>query len=356
MIRKSKKKYPGVREVVSIKHKLPNGLPDSVFYFRFKVDGRDREVRLGRKSEGWTASKAWVAGQKIKAQALAKPQATRPEMTLEQFWDNHYFNEIKRTNKPSTFRDKVCKWERIIKPTFGHLSLQSITRAIVEQHIRNRLASGKAPATVNRDLALLKRMLNVAVSLGLLETNPLIAIKPLRERNEDKWKFLNKEDVEKIKKALSPHYHDLFLFLVYTGMRMGATLAIRWQDVDLTRGVIFKRAYSAKSGKNESIPMHSVVKSILQSRYERFSPKPDDRIFVHSHSNFAKALKRALNKAGLPHIRIHDLRHTFASWLVQNGVPLKTVQELLDHKDIKTTMRYAHLSPEHLRDAINKLP
>ncbi len=355
MIRKSKKKYPGVREVISKKHKLPNGLPDSIFYFRYKINGKDKEVRLGRKSEGWTAQKAWMEGQKLKAQALAKPQA-RPEMTLTQFWDNHYYNEIKCTNKPSTFRDKVCKWEKIIKPTFGHLSLQAITRAIVEQHIRNRLAAGKAPATVNRDLSLLKHMLNVATSFGLLETNPLIAIKPLRERNQDKWKFLTQKDMEKIKKALSPHYHDLFLFLVYMGMRMGATLAIRWQDVDIEKGIIFKRAYSAKSGTNESIPMHPKIKTLLQNRYERFSPKPDDRIFVHSHSNFAKALKTALKKAGLPHIRVHDLRHTFASWLVQNGVPLKTVQELLDHKDIKTTMRYAHLSPEHLRDAINQLP
>jgi site-specific recombinase XerD len=98
------------------------------------------------------------------------------------------------------------------------------------------------------------------------------------------------------------------------------------------------------------------VLEILEERKMRLNPREDERVFRHSDSEFRRAFKKALKQAGLPKsVRIHDLRHTFASWLAIKGVPLQQIKELLGHSQITTTLRYAHLNPDILRKVVNTL-
>ncbi|MGC8767639.1 MAG: tyrosine-type recombinase/integrase, partial [Brevinematia bacterium] len=98
------------------------------------------------------------------------------------------------------------------------------------------------------------------------------------------------------------------------------------------------------------------VIEVLRERKKRFNSREEERVFAHSDSEFRRAFKKALEKANLPKsIRVHDLRHTFASWLAMQGITLLEIKELLGHSQLTTTLRYAHLLPSNLRKAVNSL-
>ena len=136
-------------------------------------------------------------------------------------------------------------------------------------------------------------------------------------------------------------------------MRIGNILGLTERDVDFDLGVIRIPGRKYKSGKPKIFPLSSWTEEILKRRLDRMK---DGRFFPHSYAELRRAFKKALKEAELDEsIRIHDLRHTFASWLAEEGESLKTIQELLGHAQIATTLRYAHLQLEVLRRAAEKI-
>ena len=138
-------------------------------------------------------------------------------------------------------------------------------------------------------------------------------------------------------------------------MRRNEQHRLRWQDVDLARGII--TIPHAKHGEKRYIPINSTAEVALRTLLARANgspyvcPGPDgDR-----HRKWERWFERCIRQTGIADFRWHDLRHTFASRLVMAGVDLRTVQELLGHKGIQMTLRYAHLAPAHLRDAVERL-
>jgi integrase len=161
--------------------------------------------------------------------------------------------------------------------------------------------------------------------------------------------YLTPEQAEKLKQHISNNYRDLLEFLLYTGLRVGEALKLTWKDVDFEANIIILRQDKTKTGRNYVIPLNSKVKEILLARKKKTK---DKRVFPHSKSNFTRAFKQALKRAGLPQeIRIHDLRHTFASWLSMSGIALQQIAALLGHRQLSTTMRYAHLNLATLKKA-----
>ncbi len=141
---------------------------------------------------------------------------------------------------------------------------------------------------------------------------------------------------------------------LHTGMRRGELLRLTWDDVDLAQGFIHIR--QTKSGERRTVPMNETVWGILSTlRMSQDIPwvfhGEEGRQYRHTHKTFLGVCKRAK----VSDFRFHDLRHTFASRLVMNGCPLATVSQLLGHKSILMTMRYAHLSPEHRMSAVRSL-
>lgn len=286
-----------------------------------------------------------------KAEIKVHPEKALEVLTLEEFWKRRYFVWVKVYNR--SWSGKKYRWEKYIRPAFGKKRLDEIDRRDVDAYRVKRLSDGVRPATVNREVALLRHMLTVARKFDYIKENPLLGIGDLPENNDDRWRPLAKEEFLTLLKHINPHYRDVVEFAVASGMRIGNILGLTERDVDFDLGVIRIPGRKYKSGKPKIFPLSSWTEEILKRRLDRMK---DGRFFPHSYAELRRAFKKALKEAELDEsIRIHDLRHTFASWLAEEGESLKTIQELLGHAQIATTLRYAHLQLEVLRRAAEKI-
>ena len=157
--------------------------------------------------------------------------------------------------------------------------------------------------------------------------------------------------------AYGDYLTPMVLLTLNTGLRRGEIFNLCWDDLDFSTASLTVKGEGAKSGQTRHIPLNLEAKTVLavwreQTREEGlvFAGKAGKRL-----DNVRKAWAGILKDAGIVDFRWHDLRHDFASKLVMNGVPLNTVRELLGHADLTTTLRYAHLAPDHKADAVNRL-
>jgi integrase len=184
-------------------------------------------------------------------------------------------------------------------------------------------------------------------------------LKAARERHI-KWKKERGYDslLEITPSAFADYMAPMILVSLNTGLRRGELLNIRWEDVDLERAILTVVGDIAKSGKTRHVPLNAVVFDVLKKW--RHQNQCEGYIFLNEltgkkFGNVKSAWKRILALAKIKNFRWHDMRHHFASKLVMAGVDLNTVRELLGHSDIKMTLRYAHLAPEHKARAVEKL-
>jgi integrase len=223
----------------------------------------------------------------------------------------------------------------------------------------------RAAATVNRNLALLRRLLRLCKRWGHLRDVPTFEM--LREP-PGRLRFLTHEEGAKLvevcrskERYRNKHLWAVVTFALHTGCRRGEILSLTWEQVDFARGVIVLER--TKSGRAREVPMSETcyaVLSELRQAQTKDSVPPTGCVFPNKKTG--KALKEVTNgwqsavkEAGLVNFKFHDLRHTAASWLVQSGASLQEVKEILGHRDLTMTLRYAHLSPGHLRTAIGRL-
>jgi integrase len=249
----------------------------------------------------------------------------------------------------------------IVKAHFGSWRLSQITYLDLETYRNKRKATptmgGKprADASVNREMALIGHILNKAVEWGLLETSPFRKGKRLIfKENNQRLRFLADTEIDTLLDACSPHLKPIAEVALHTGMRRGEVLGLKWEQI--RNGFIYLK--ETKSGKGRQIPINDQAARVFRELRKKNQLK-SPYVFCDSKGNRFHEVKRsftsACKKAGLEDFRFHDLRHTFASHLVMNGVGLKAVQELLGHADLTMTMRYAHLSQGHLQAAVSVL-
>lgn len=240
-----------------------------------------------------------------------------------------------------------------LSPVFGDKFLSSITSLDISKWQASLLDHPYAPATCNRILAVLRVILNMAVKYGFLSSSPCADVSSFRLYNQ-RANFLKIDDAKKIMKELakSPHPYALALMLLLlTGARKNEILHARWEHVDIKRKII--HVPLSKSGRcrtiylcDEALSIISELPSYGQSSW-LFPGRKKDKPVCDIY-RFWNQLRSSL---GLQTIRIHDLRHTYASILVNCGHTLYEVQKLLGHAEPKTTMRYAHLSHDSLGQA-----
>lgn len=280
----------------------------------------------------------------------------RQAPTMREFFTDHYLPFIK-TYKKSWGTDRSL-FENHILPAFKCRYLNEITKQEVIAFI-TKYKETHAPASCNRLLILLRYMFNLAIkweSPGL-EKNPTSGI-PLLEENNKRERFLRKEEVETIYKAIMTSDNRMLRYivpvLIMTGARKRELLNARWEDFDLERRIWCIPV--SKSGKRRHVPISDGVVSIIGLINEtRICPWPfgnpkTRKPFISIFYSWDTARK----KAGLNDVRIHDLRHSFASFLINSGRSLYEVQKILGHTQLKTTERYAHLSNESLLSAANE--
>ena len=253
-----------------------------------------------------------------------------------------------KTNKRSWQRDEGLL--KNLLPFFGNRLLSDINPFLIESYKKKRAGEVK-PATVNREIALLKHMYNLAIRWGRTAANPMRDVRLLREENVQE-RILSQEETEKLLGGCTEYSRPIVLTALHTGMRLGEVLGLNWDQVDLKERVI--TILHSKNGKVRRIPVNGILlKALTALRYNSKS----EFVFVCDKTGgpihkFQHAWLNALGRAGIPRCRFHDLRHTFASHLVAGGVDLVTVKELLGHSDINMTSRYAHSAPESKRSAV----
>lgn len=248
----------------------------------------------------------------------------------------------------------------------GAFSLVEITAARITE-LQGKLAAEPIPgkggtkrqrsnATVNRYLAALSAVLSVAAKQWQwLERSPMESVAK-RKEPAGRVRYLSEEEREALlqETAKHPDLHLFALLSLSTGARKSEIMSLEWQQIDMQRRVIV--LHHTKNGERRSLPIVAPVLALLQKRVRRL----DTPLLFPSHRNPRKPLaidapwRAAVAAAGIESFRIHDMRHSCASWLAMAGVPMGTIAEILGHKSLQMTKRYSHLSTAHLAETLER--
>ena len=258
-----------------------------------------------------------------------------------------YAKALKR-NSPSQFMEKNryrIKFLKFLAERFGDYKVSELTYRAIQDFVDERLETVSS-GMVLKDVAYIKAAINRARREELTDFVPNFPrIKPSRPRN----RWLTHDEEERLVQAAAPHLKPIFRFAVDTGGRRSELLGLNWRYVDMrNRRVTF---IQAKNGEDRTV-------RLCRRAYETLTalgPKDSGPVFTYGDKalkGFKSSLDSAREKAGIEDFRFHDLRHTFASRLVQGGVPLYNVMHLTGHKSLEMVQRYAHLAPEFQEAAI----
>lgn len=304
--------------------------------------------------EARKAARKVLAKASLGEDPAAEKAVLRAVPTLAQFVEERYL-PFAGSYKRSVKCDESLLRLHIL-PRLGDKHLDQIKRHDIVLMHQSRLNEGAAPASANRLLILIKYIYNLAIKWEVpgVTSNPACRVS-LFPVNNPKERFLTPEEAQRLLRELETSSNRLLrsivAMLLLTGARKREVLHARWDDFDLPRRSW--RIPLSKSGKSRHVVLSQSVIDLLQQL-----PKHDDCPWVFANPDTLKPFAdiffpwdKARKAAGLPDLRIHDLRHSFASFLVNAGRSLYEVQKLLGHSQISVTQRYAHLAPETLLDA-----
>ena len=354
---------------------------------------RGRRINIGQVGV-ITPAQARDKAKQILSQAvmgLLPKEHQRNKLTLEQFVSDEYEN-WRKANRKNGIADLKRLRVNFVKE-FGNRLLGELTPIVIEKWRTGRINNGIYPSTVNRDIVILKSMLSKAVEWEFISENPLTKLKPFKVDSVAKVRYLDKNEENQLKNTLRLRDEELkekrergnqwrrernydclptlqqFIFADYMspmilvtlniGLRRGELFNLTWDDINFMHALLTVKGNSAKSGKTRHVPLNTVALQALKD-WQQHGNHFNGLVFSNAKTGIAfgqvkKSWVRILEKADIKNFRWHDMRHHFASKLVMTGVDLNTVRELLGHADIKMTLRYAHLAPEHKANAVAKL-
>ena len=266
-----------------------------------------------------------------------------------------YIEDYAMQNKRS-WRDDQYRLDANMAPFFGDKGVWEITPHLVEQYKARRLQSGVTRSTVNREITILKKMFSLAVDWGYVQTNPASKVKLFSEKDTQKERILSWAEEGRLLEESPKFLKPILMTALNTGMRRGEILGLKWSQVDLERRQI--RVQQTKNGQDRvgpiNEPLHEVFVALRATGGQNrlVFPNPDTG---EPYTDFKKSFKAACGRAGIEGLRFHDLRHTFASRLVEAGVDLITVRDLLGHFSVKVTQRYTHSGERQKAQAVELL-
>ncbi|MGO9263963.1 MAG: tyrosine-type recombinase/integrase [Candidatus Binataceae bacterium] len=246
------------------------------------------------------------------------------------------------------------RWRGILdqhlKPAFPG-ALRAIARAQIESYVSRRIENRAAASTINREITVLKHMLARAVRWEYLSNNQITGLKPLREPS-GRTRFLSLEEIERLlavcEESSSRYLHSFVVVALNTGMRRNEILGLTQRSIDWPNRVATLN--DTKNGEARHVYLNDAA---LEALGRLLPPSDRDRLFPLGPNQTSMMFRRAVKRAGLEDFRLHDLRHTFASYQAMSGIAGRGLQSLLGHKDPRMTMRYSHLSEAFLRAAVN---
>ena len=238
---------------------------------------------------------------------------------------------------------------------FGSFKIRALDVETIERYQTKFLSTHK-PATTNRLIACLKHMITKAVDWDMASEDTLRRIRKVKNLAESnkRTRFLNVNECQRLIECCATHLKPIVITALNTGMRRGEILTLKWEQIDLLHGYI--TLVDTKSGEGREVPINDTMREMLKAM-----PHSIESVYVFTDRNgkpykyLTHSFATAMRKAEICNFKFHDLRHTFCSQLVMKGVDLTTVKELVGHKKITMTTRYAHLAPEHKSKAVKIL-
>lgn len=379
----------GVRfyEHASRKHGVKK---DRYYAIRYTVDGRQVEEGLGWASEGWTEEEAVetrseLTKNKRKAEgpktlkektaleaterqvkAGQAEQEAKDRLTFKELAEGRYIEWSKAHKK------NVASWKREeqffklwINPVIGDKPLKDVAPIHLEKIKADMAKVKRAPRSIHYCLGVVRQVFNYAIKNDLFDkANPVSKVK-LPVSDNSRLRFLTREEAAALLAELatkSPDVHDMALISLHTGMRAGEVFGLAWADVDVDRGLLMLR--NTKNGKTRAAFMTEAVKDVFKAREKGapsaivFRARRGEKVRQISMT-FSRAVDALKLNEGIEdrrqQVTFHTLRHTYASWHVENGTDLYAVKELLGHSDFKMTARYSHLGENTLQAAVKRL-
>jgi integrase len=363
-----------------------------------KVIGYQAQITIpgtGGKRKGVSGKTKAEVQRKLREAQVASAQGTLVvgrDQTVSQ-WLTHWVEHMVRpTKSPSTYENYEISVRKHINPEIGHVRLGELQPEHFQRLYAAATKKGLAPRTVKKLHLVMHKSLADAVLLKKLPHNPADHVGPLylpREKGQSAQRALTPEQIATLFSVTRDDVlHDLWFTLASTGMRLGEALGITWPDVDLVQGTIhihrsikreknrglILREHTKTQAGTRTIEISSFTVEVLQHHCEaqRFAKQSASRwegrenyrelVFTTQFgtpldpSDTWKYFLLALKEAGLPRIRIHDLRHSAATNMLLNGEDIKAVSEHLGHRDVSTTLRvYYHVTRSKRRDAVERL-
>jgi len=288
---------------------------------------------------------------------LAPQEVESKALSLLEFYHEHYLPYIQSHIKSWKCNDSTFRIH--ILPALGHHELKTISKAEIIKAHHTLLRSKKLkPSSANKFLTFLTHAYNVAIDLELegIITNPLLQMKVAKVNNE-KERYLNRFETQALMDAVTsshnPHLQYIIPFLILTGARKNECLKAKWKEFDRINKLWIIPTHHSKTKKKRHIPLSKELEALLDTISKTSPYLFPSPLTKKPYANIYHAWFYARAKAGLSDVRLHDLRHTFASTLINNGRSLYEVQQLLGHSTPRMTQRYAHLSNESLMKAIS---
>jgi len=249
-------------------------------------------------------------------------------------------------------------------PFFGGMEVSEITPLYVNKFMVKRQRDGVKNSTINRELTVLKKMLNLAIEWGFeIEKNPVKKGNFFSEEEYRRNRILSYEEEKRLYEAAAPHIKPVLTCALSTGMRYSEILGLKWENVDLEKRQITIKAESSKSGKRRLIPVNDKLFAEME-KLKRLNNGISDFVFLYEDPETGKqrpvktvrrAFVMACRRANIKDMTFHDLRHTVGSRLISRGVDPVSVKNILGHANLKTTEIYLHSSLKQMREAVEML-
>ena len=340
------------------------------FVLDYSVKGRERRYTIGRHPD-YTVTLAREEAKRLKRKIrdeghdpLAEIQAAREAPTMADL-AARYIEEHLPEKRPSSQRDDRAAIEQDILPGLGRTTkVADVTDTDVKR--LHRKTSEHAPIKANRVIALLSKMFNLAMSPGWnmrskQDGNPCEYVK--RNPETKRKRYLKPDELARLLIALDSHPDvqaaNIVRMLLLTGARSGEVFAMRWDQLDLDSGKWVKPGATTKQKTEHEVPLSPDAVQLLSDLLEQ-ADDGAEFVFPGRHGvghrvDLKRPWPEICKAAGITGLRVHDLRHSYASFLVSTGHGLPVIKDLLGHTQISTTMRYAHLFDEVTRKATGKV-
>jgi integrase len=325
---------------------------------RFYIDYRDGEGKRVQKvvrqaqnfSQAAQVLQVLVRDMLMNSYGLDQP---KEDMSFRELADLFIENHSKVTKKSWKSDSSYVK---PLKQFFCDETLRKIRQFEVESYVAARVKEGLKKSSVNRELACLKKMFNKAKDWGYMLSNPAEKVRFFSEKDNFKERILTTEEEQLLVENSPIYLRKMITTALHTGMRRAELLTLIWSNVDLEKKLV--RLEHTKSGKIRFIPISPELHSLLSEL--KASTLSSPYVFVNGKTgtlfrDIKRSFQTACKRAGINSLRFHDLRHTFASRLVERGVDIITVKELLGHSTIRMTERYTHSHMDLKRKAVGCL-